>query len=244
VELEPFLQVMSKPDESTSAYLHSVLNGFDIMGIKMHKTDENEYLIHIYDILGTIGIKTKGKILDKFRTAQTDKLVLKAPVTHEFRSNDIIERGGKSDHAFGPVSTCQALVSFALHRVERSSDVLERILSAHQLPKNAFQCAYQPKAGIDTIDFLSRAIPSMSIKEFHCAGYRIDLWFPKLRIAVECDEHKHEGYDSDSERIRTYDIKEKLGCTFFRYDPYAEGFDVANMINQFLRHQMQNYWSI
>jgi hypothetical protein len=34
------------------------------------------------------------------------------------------------------------------------------------------------------------------------AGYRIDLYFPTLVLAVEIDEHGHEGYNPDSESDR------------------------------------------
>lgn len=52
--------------------------------------------------------------------------------------------------------------------------------------------------------------------------YRIDLYFPVHRIAVECDETYHlkpKNKDTDGEREK--EIKGLLDCTFIRYNPFV-----------------------
>ena len=40
-----------------------------------------------------------------------------------------------------------------------------------------------------------------------CGPYRIDLYFPEYRLAVECDENNHDDRDPDYERKRARFIK-------------------------------------
>lgn len=64
-------------------------------------------------------------------------------------------------------------------------------------------------------------------------GYRIDLYFPDYKIAVECDENGHKKYSSDRER-QAY-LEEVLGCSFVRYNPDEDGFNVGSVINQIMK---------
>ena len=62
--------------------------------------------------------------------------------------------------------------------------------------------------------------------------YRVDLYFPGLKIAVECDEQGHRGRDPNYELRRQAAIEEKMGCKFLRYNPDARGFDIDNVIRE------------
>ncbi|MEJ2886436.1 hypothetical protein [Actinomycetospora aeridis] len=50
-------------------------------------------------------------------------------------------------------------------------------------------------------------------------SYRVDLYFPGRRVAVECDERGHASYDAAAELRREQDLREALGCEIVRYDP-------------------------
>ncbi|KAK9827114.1 hypothetical protein WJX74_006939 [Apatococcus lobatus] len=58
----------------------------------------------------------------------------------------------------------------------------------------------------------------------------IDLYLRKLKIAIECDENNHSAYDQLRESQRQKFIEEELGCTFVRFNPYAQGFSVGDPI--------------
>ena len=47
----------------------------------------------------------------------------------------------------------------------------------------------------------------------------IDLYFPKYKLAVECDENNHQNYEILGEKLRELYIKEKLKCSFIRFNP-------------------------
>jgi len=81
------------------------------------------------------------------------------------------------------------------------------------------------------------------IEEFkveHCVGpYRVDLYFPSLNLAIECDERGHSSYDKFWEEIREDQISEALNCKFLRFNPDDSEFNVGNVINAILREYLK-----
>ena len=71
-----------------------------------------------------------------------------------------------------------------------------------------------------------------SVLQHKIGPYRIDLYFPTLRLAIECDENGHSQYNEEKEVERTRFITENLRCTWIRYDPYAEDFDIFTLIGR------------
>lgn len=64
--------------------------------------------------------------------------------------------------------------------------------------------------------------------------YKIDLYLPDLKIAVECDEAGHEGRDIWDEDFRQKEIEAKLQCRFIRFNPDEANFNIGNVINELL----------
>lgn len=62
--------------------------------------------------------------------------------------------------------------------------------------------------------------------------YRIDLYYPAYKIAVECDEFGHASRDKAIERERQDTITKTLGCVFFRFNPDAKGFSIDKVIRK------------
>ena len=71
-------------------------------------------------------------------------------------------------------------------------------------------------------------------RQFNIDGYRIDLYFPGHKLAIECDEFDHADKDIECEVNRQKHIEEKLGCTFIRYNPDAKRFDLFEVINRII----------
>jgi len=70
-------------------------------------------------------------------------------------------------------------------------------------------------------------------RQYRVNTYFIDLYFINEKLAIECDEPQHNtptGISKDSIR-QTY-IENSLGCTFIRYSPYSQGFNMYNVLNQ------------
>jgi very-short-patch-repair endonuclease len=72
------------------------------------------------------------------------------------------------------------------------------------------------------------------IMQHKILNYRVDLYFPKYKIIIECDETHHHSRNNIIQDInRENNIKEILcDCKFIRYDPYDKDFCIFNVINQ------------
>lgn len=77
------------------------------------------------------------------------------------------------------------------------------------------------------------------VQQYSVKKYRIDLYFPKHKLAVECDENSHDKsieYDSKREK----EIQTILDCKFIRYKPESSDFDICDIINEiyiFIKHK-------
>ena len=101
-----------------------------------------------------------------------------------------------------------------------------------QLPLAIFQ-----RQEVDILDTISRAFHNeKSIREYSIGKYRIDLYFPKYKLAVECDENNHQSYKILDEKLREIYIKEQLKCTFLRFNPDEPEFNIGEPINKILSH--------
>ena len=72
--------------------------------------------------------------------------------------------------------------------------------------------------------------------QYNVDGYRIDIYFPEIKLAIECDEFGHRNYQQDEEKIREEHIRNKLNCTFIRFNPDDTNFDIIGVISQIYHH--------
>jgi very-short-patch-repair endonuclease len=70
--------------------------------------------------------------------------------------------------------------------------------------------------------------------QFAIGSYRIDLYFPVIKIAVECDERDHRDRDPIAEKEREEYIKHQLNCRFIRFNPDCKNFDIFDVINKIM----------
>jgi very-short-patch-repair endonuclease len=64
--------------------------------------------------------------------------------------------------------------------------------------------------------------------------YKIDLYLPELKLAIECDELGHYSqYEyKNNDPIRQDRISNYLGCQFIRFNPEGRGFNIGEVINK------------
>jgi len=72
-------------------------------------------------------------------------------------------------------------------------------------------------------------------KQFAIGGYRIDLYFFDLKLAVECDELGHRDRNPTEEVARQTFIETQLGCRFYRFNPDEPNFSVYKTIGDLIR---------
>lgn len=66
--------------------------------------------------------------------------------------------------------------------------------------------------------------------------YRIDLYFPKYKLAIECDEYGHRDRPAGYDETRQQYIEDKLGCHFIRYNPDSKNFSIFKVINRIIKY--------
>ena len=97
-----------------------------------------------------------------------------------------------------------------------------------ELHQNKWLCKEQ-----DSIQSIRDAFHGESMTcQHHVDGYRIDLYFPEYKLAIECDEFGHRDRDIEYEVKRQKYIEEKLKCSFIRFNPDAPDFNIFRVINR------------
>ena len=71
--------------------------------------------------------------------------------------------------------------------------------------------------------------------QYKVDSYRIDLYLPEQNLAIECDEFGHSDRDESYEKEREIYIKNILNCTFIRFNPDSETFNIFKVINEIIR---------
>lgn len=69
------------------------------------------------------------------------------------------------------------------------------------------------------------------ITQFSINKYKIDLYFPKYNLAIECDEHFHN-FQKSCDKEREILIKNELSCDFIRYSPTKYNFEIKTIIKE------------
>lgn len=94
----------------------------------------------------------------------------------------------------------------------------------------------------DTLKCIMDVFQNENYEEQYVVGkYRIDLFFPQYRLAIECDEDHHNSIiNRENDIKRENEIKEQLdGCVFIRYKPFVNDFNIFTVINKIYNHIME-----
>lgn len=70
------------------------------------------------------------------------------------------------------------------------------------------------------------------VTQYRVGTYRIDLYFPDYKLAIECDEFGHSDRDQEYEKTRQHYIEDKLGCKFIRYNPDSKDYNIFDVLNK------------
>lgn len=87
-----------------------------------------------------------------------------------------------------------------------------------------------------TIGFIQNAFSHLESKrQFTIGKYHVDLYFPKYKVVIECDENNHEDRDIIQENIRQEYIVAIMKNRMIRYNPNEKNFDLSNVIQQIIQ---------
>ncbi|MCT7984938.1 Bro-N domain-containing protein [Laspinema sp. A4] len=88
---------------------------------------------------------------------------------------------------------------------------------------------------MDCLSIIKAAFAHLSpISQFSVLGYKIDLYFPSEKIAVECDENGHQHLSLVKEQKRETAIINELQCQFIRFNPDLAHFNIGEVINRIM----------
>ena len=79
--------------------------------------------------------------------------------------------------------------------------------------------------------------------QFSIGSYRIGLYFPEHKLAIEYDKHGHKDNDINYEIRRQSFIEDQLNCKFIRYNPDAEEFTIERVFNKIFQYIYQKRFS-
>ena len=91
---------------------------------------------------------------------------------------------------------------------------------------------------IEIVGFIQEMLTEMMIPfafQKSVANYRIDLYLPNQKLAIEIDENNHTDRDPVYEQVREERIKSELGCKFLRINPDASDFKLSSCIGLVMR---------
>ena len=141
-----------------------------------------------------------------------------------FKTGDTLLRGQNDHDVFFTLDDAMEII--VRSNKPKAIDILEKMGS------KMYRHKYVRKE-TETLSYIQRAFKGEEMIDQYCVdGYRIDLYFPKYKLAVECDEFDHNGRDIEYEVKRQKHIEIKLDCHFIRYNPDADDFDPFNLLNR------------
>jgi len=114
----------------------------------------------------------------------------------------------------------------------RSTHVRE-VSSMLRINIDEMSAPFKEQVALRVIQTAFKHVPQT--REFSVGRFRIDLYFPTIRLAVECDERDHKHYDPKREENRENFIRNRIDCEFLRFNPDDKGFNVGNVINEIMQ---------
>ena len=88
-----------------------------------------------------------------------------------------------------------------------------------------------------TIYTIQKVFEGKSMKwQFSIGSYRIDLYFPEHKLAIECDDRDRKDRDINYEIRRQKFIEDQLNYKFIRYNPDAKDFMIESVLNKIFQY--------
>lgn len=209
--------------------LKSFLNDLHVFRLGSSNATELD-LLSAYDVMRAAGWPNGHKSkLDRYKLADMNHGIETACIRARWEHNQLHTMFG-AEAPMCNLETARRLVCYVLRRNSKSQDEVKQVLENFGIPASMFESAITSQPEKDSIGMIARCIPFESIPQFNLGDYRIDLYFPDLRIAIECDENNHSAYDTTQEMKRHCFIREQLQCELIRYDPFAPNFSACDVI--------------
>ena len=173
------------------------------------KVVNNEPWFLAADIAKALAVKDTSRMIDNARVKENEKNIFPNKT-----------RGGEQKQIF--------VTRLGLKKVLANS----KKANAAQLSESlGLEMCIYTKVEASHIGNIRKAFKDiLSIDEYAVGKYNVDLYFPSLNLVIECDQNNHNDYNKQTEKEREDYIKDKLGCTFIRFNPDEPGFMIGDVI--------------
>lgn len=184
----------------------SIITAFEFDGQVIRSTEDGRY--SVYDVIKFCGCKSEHQVWKRL-SAQYPEIGRK---TEYFNFPGRGQRGT-------PVASYQDCMTIL------------QILGKHPGQLEITSDKFYPRTETQIVSVLKAAFADLQpMPQFCIHGYRIDLYLATANIVIEIDEYGHKDYDTQKELVREQKIKDALGCSFIRFDPYLPGFNLGDVI--------------
>lgn len=179
--------------------------------------ENHQWSLDVYDLLHECGYKTRNTIASKVKT-YGEKFVF-----HQHTANHIWTEGKWApfsemgdNRPFVAAATYALMVTTLLKRARTDTGNKQLILQ---------RLGITPAVALDgpiecnVLIQLEQACPWEMIRQYTLGTYRIDAYFPRMKLAIEIDEHGHSDRDPQEEKRRDTVLKDH-DIVLLRFNPH------------------------
>ena len=189
-------------------------------------------MISAADILSYVGrINSQSQFVKKFKQ-NTTGCYKKITPHHVIKYGKVVYNDENKQILCMDIENARNLILYHIHIARVDTETKNMLYEKFQLDGLELHTPFLPSVENETLSHVCNALPFNFERNKQVDNYRVDCFFPDLKIALECDEYDHKNYDKSKEETRELHISKKLNCTFVRYNPHQENFSILNVIRK------------
>lgn len=193
--------------------------------LKVRTTTGQPRLMSVYDVIKKVYSKNCRQVWSDL--ARTHPELASRTSLHKFHGQ------GQRPTPVAPAELVELIVRTVLANARQSSVEKREALATFGYSAAPQLDVHRRFTELEICADLIQAFHSLDpVRQYIVGRYRIDLYLRRVKVAIECDEHGHRKYSSDAEAARESFIVSREGCRFVRFDPYAPGFCILQLIGQ------------
>lgn len=208
--------------------------------LRATETDRGEFFLHCISVYrelenhsSQIYLRNKLKKVDKrhknYTEEQESKFTLQQLVpTHEWNQHDnrwdkLTGKGVVTEEDWCvKVEELEQFVLWTQKRTRKTHDEKLRLLKKFHIKEKVAQSLHVP-IEIQVLDVLQQTLPFRMELQYRLGKYKLDAFIPRLRLAIQVDEHGHQGSNYSKAEEKEYDeaIRD-ANIVCLRFNPHAQ----------------------
>ena len=217
-----------------SINITNLLDRFMISGKAVRKTQDMPPKVSVYDLIAAV---TEQTTKDAWMTFNRMNNVYSSTV--QFDMHQFPGRGQRMTPVICSLKIKELVIIIITH-AKLPQTTRTELMRQYGIASDTIFCKRSTEAEI--IDIICSTFSDCApLKQHVVHTYRIDLYFPSLKLAIECDENGHSSYNASEEAARHALITATLGCTWVRFDPYRSDFKVGDVLKQIIHARDQSH---